>query len=341
MRIELTRTAPEAIALSTELRMQVVFYYNLSIFAMRFEKNDLKHFGKKQYELTTGIFFDTISKLKRRNIMQTSRGKTVLIILLSLIVVAAGIAGVVLSMKDKSEDKQIMSEQPAESVAINEDEVAKDKLLKDKYPEVNNLIQRYREGLTSGDVNILKEVYDSTESMSVDVVTSTSEIIESYSNTVCYTKRGLEDDSYFVFIYDHLKINGIDTPVPNLSLAYVKTNAEGQLYIYRGVKNTATGSYEYDSATQQYIQLLNEDEEVKNLMATVYQEKEAACSRDEALRDFIDGLTSPDSDVTDETFSETETDEDGNVITDETESNLDETETGLDETESSETEDAE
>ena len=272
--------------------------------------------------------------------MQTSRSKTVLIILLSLIVIAAGIAGVVMSMKDKSEEKQISADQPTENVVIDEDEVAKDKLLKDKYPEVNALIERYREGLTSGDINILKEVYDSTESMSTDVVTSTSEIIESYSDTVCYTKRGLEDNSYFVFIYDYLKINGIDTPVPNLTLEYVKTNAEGKLYIYRGVKNTATGSYEYDSATLQYIELLNEDEEIKNLMATVYQEKEAACSRDEALRDFIDGLASPTSDVTEETLAETETDEDGNVITKETESSLEETE-GSEETETSETESAE
>ena len=37
--------------------------------------------------------------------MQTSRSKTMLIILLSLIVVAAGIAGVVLSMKDKEDFK--------------------------------------------------------------------------------------------------------------------------------------------------------------------------------------------------------------------------------------------
>ena len=75
-------------------------------------------------------------------------------------------------------------------------------------------------------------------------------------------------------------------------------------------------------------------------MATVYQEKEAACSRDEALRDFIDGLASPTSDVTEETLAETETDEDGNVITKETESSLEETE-GSEETETSETESAE
>ena len=257
--------------------------------------------------------------------MQTTRSKTALIIVLSVIVIAAGIGGLVLSMKDKSGDVGTSVDQPTESVVINEDEVAKDKLLKDKYPEVNALIQRYREGLTSGDVNILKEVYDTDEAMSADVVSSTSEIIEGYTNTICYTKRGLEAHSYFVFVYDQLKINGIDTPVPNLTLVYVRTNADGELYIYRGEKNTATGAYEYDTATRQYIELLNSDEEVKNLMATVYQEKEAACSRDEKLRDFIDGLTSPTSDVTEETLPETETDEDGNVIV-ETEEDLEETE---------------
>ena len=40
-------------------------------------------------------------------------------------------------------------------------------------------------------------------------------------------------------------------------------------------------------------------------MATVYQEKEAACANDEALRNFIDGLSSPTSDVIDETSAET------------------------------------
>lgn len=251
--------------------------------------------------------------------MQTSRSKTILIIILSIIVVAAGIAGVVLSMKDKSEDNQTSAGQPAESVVINEDEVAKDKLLKDKYPEVNTLIQKYREGLTNGDVNVLKEVYNTEDTISNDVLASTSQIIEGYSNTACYTKRGLEDNSYFVFIYDHLKIKDITTTVPNLTMVYVKSTADGQLYIYRGEKNDSTGVYEYDTATQQYILQLYEDDEVKDLMATVYEEKEAACARDEELRNFIDGLSSPTSDVTDETSAESdETSEETSGESDET-----------------------
>lgn len=238
--------------------------------------------------------------------MQTSRSKTILIIILSVIVLAAGIAGVVLSMKDKSEANQFSDNQPAESVVIDEDEIAKDKLLKDKYPEVNALILKYREGLTNGDVSVLKEVYNTEDEISNDVLASTSKVIESYTNTVCYTKKGLEENSYFVFIYDHLKINGITTTVPNLTMVYVKSTADGQLYIYRGEKDSSTGTYVYDSATEQYILQLYKDDEVKDLMATVYQEKEAACAKDETLRNFIDGLSSPTSDVIDETSSETE-----------------------------------
>lgn len=235
--------------------------------------------------------------------MQTSRSKTILIILLSVIVIVSGVAGIVLAMKDKSEEKQASASQMTGNIVIDEDEIAKDKLLKDKYPEVNALIAKYREGLTNGDASILKEVYNVTDELSTDVITSASKIIEGYTDTVCYTKKGLEDGAYFVFIYDKLKIKDIDTKVPNLSLVYVKTAEDGQLYIYRGEKNTATGAYEYDTDIQQYIQLLNEDDEVKDLMATVYEEKEAACAKDEALRDFIDGLSAPTSDVTGETDS--------------------------------------
>ncbi len=237
--------------------------------------------------------------------MKTSRSKIILIIILSVIVIAAAIAGVVLSMKNKSEEKQASATKTSESVVINEDEVAKDRLLKDKYPEVNDLIKRYREALTNGDVDALKTIYNTQDEISNDVLSSTSKIIEGYTDTVCYTKKGLEDNSFFVFIYDKLKISGINTPAPNLTMVYVKSTADGTYYIYRGELNGSTAAYEYDAETKAYIEKLYEDDEVKDLMATVYQEKEAACAKDEALRNFIDGLSSPTSDVIDETTAET------------------------------------
>ncbi|NCC00594.1 MAG: hypothetical protein EOM34_07910 [Clostridia bacterium] len=256
--------------------------------------------------------------------MKTNRSKTILVIILSLIAIAAIVAAIVMSVRNKSEDKQAAVAQTAESVVIDEDEVSKDRLLEDKYPEVNDLIKRYREALTNGDVDALKEIYNTTDNISNDVLASTSKIIEGYSNTVCYTKKGLEDNSYFVFIYDDLKISGINTPAPNLTIVYVKSEADGTYYIYRGERSAATSTYEYDAETTAYIKQLYQDEEVKDLMATVYQAKEAACAKDEALRNFIDGLASPSSDVTEETVEETGTDETAEDQSEETESETEE-----------------
>lgn len=237
--------------------------------------------------------------------MQLSRRKQILILILSAIVIVSGIAGFLTKPKDVPDEKVTSASAKAESVVVNENAISKEKLLKNKYPEVNALVERYQEGLTSGNTSILKEVYNTSEPINNEEVTSMSEIIESYSDTICYTKPGLDAGSYFVFVYDHMKIHGIKTPAPNLSLVYVKTNAEGQLYIYRGTKNVTTGTYEYDAETFQYIQLLSEDEEIKDLMATVYQERESACSRDEQLRDFIDSLSAPLTIGENEIISET------------------------------------
>ena len=238
--------------------------------------------------------------------MQLSRKKQILILILSAIVVVSGIAGFLTSPKKQPDAKVTSASSKVENIAINENAISKEKLMKDKYPEVNALIERYQEGLTSGNTSILKEVYNTSEPINNEEVTSMSDLIESYSDTICYTKPGLDVGSYVVFVYDRMKIHGITTPAPNLSVVYVKTNSEGQFYIYRGTKSAVTGTYEYDAETSQYIELLSQDEEIKNLMATVYQEREAACSRDEQLRDFIDSLSSPMTAGTDQPISDTD-----------------------------------
>ena len=238
--------------------------------------------------------------------MKANRGKTILVIVLSVIVIISVIAGITLSMTSKSEDRQAAADQPGKSIEIDEDE---DRLMKDSYPEINDLIKKYREALTSGDVETLKTIYNTEDEINSEVLTSTSKIIEGYSNTACYTKRGLEKNSYFVFIYDDLKISGINEPAPNLTIVYVKSKEDGSYYIDRGEKDPAMGTYSYDMETQKYIEELYRDEEVSELMMSVYEKKEEACKRDAELKKFIEGLSSPDSDVTSE--SETVSEESG------------------------------
>ena len=230
--------------------------------------------------------------------MKTNRSRNILIAVLSVVAVIAVILVIVLRFV-LGGNTQPADSGEAQSVVISEDAVAKDSLLKDNYPEVNELISKYRQALTEGNAALLQQVYDTEDEISSDVLSSTSSIIEEYQNTACYTKRGLEDRSYFVFIYDDLKLTGITTPVPNLTMVYVKQNSEGNYYIYRGELNGS--AYEYDAQTQAYIEKLYEDAEVKDLMAQVYDAKETACAKDEQLRDFLDGLEGETGALTGET----------------------------------------
>ncbi len=239
-----------------------------------------------------------------------NKGRTILIIILSLIVVIAGAAALMMNSKDRTVSHTTTEETDAEKVVVKEDRESGDILAKDKYPEVNTLVANYRKALTSGDIDALKEIYNTDEDLSKDVISSTSQIIESYNDTACYTKKGLEDGSYFCFIYDHLKISGIDTPAPNLTLVYIKRSAEGKYYIYRGEQNAQTKVFSFDADTQAYIDSLYQDDEVKDLMARVYAEKKEACEKDEALKNFIEGLSDPNNAAESESESEDD-DEDG------------------------------
>ena len=153
----------------------------------------------------------------------------------------------------------------------------------------------------------MKEVYNTTEDINEDVLSSTSEVIEAYENTTCYTKRGLEENSYFVFIYDELKIKDIDQLAPNMSMVYVKSTPTGSYYIYRGELDTATQTYKFDDTTQAYIDALSSDEEVVELITEVQKKLQEACNNSPELKAFMDKLKGVSSETV-------ETNEDGTPV---------------------------
>lgn len=104
------------------------------------------------------------------------------------------------------------------------------KLEKDKYPDVNTLLDTYYKALSDKDVDSLEAVLDSLTPEDARAILE-SDYIESYSNVQVYTKQGLTEDSYVAFVcYDH-KYKGYDTLLPGMSYLYVETDSEGVLYI--------------------------------------------------------------------------------------------------------------
>lgn len=244
---------------------------------------------------------------RRNSAMNSGNRKGIIIVVLSIIVIVSIAAAGIMTLTGKSKGKPDTNVSSNSNVVVDEDLVVKDNLEKDAIPEVNALITKYRSAFSSGDVNALKEVYNTTEDINEDILTSTSKIIESYQNTACYTKRGLEENSYFVFIYDELKIKDIDQLAPNMSMVYVKSTPAGSYYIYRGEFDTATQTYKFDDTTQAYIDGLSADEEVVELITDVQKKLKDACDKSPELKAFMDKLKG----VTPESV---ETNEDGTPV---------------------------
>ncbi len=90
-----------------------------------------------------------------------------------------------------------------------------------------------------------------------------STYIESYSNIDTYTKKGLTEGSYVVFVSYDLKFVDIDTPAPGLTQVYVETDDEGKVYIHKD---------DDDKEVQDYIAKVVQEEDVKELISKVQKD---------------------------------------------------------------------
>ena len=101
----------------------------------------------------------------------------------------------------------------------------------------------------------------------------------------------MDSTSKVVFIYDDLKIDGIDTRIPNVAYVYVKQKDDGSYYIYPGEYDKATSDYVYSSDIQKYISELIKDEEINSLYASVNEKMSKAMNDDPKVKDFVQKLT--------------------------------------------------
>ena len=119
-------------------------------------------------------------------------------------------------------------------------------------------------------------------------IVSRATAYDSYENMVCYTKDGPEEDSYIVFLCFDIKLKDflkVETLVPDIQCLYVTPKDEdGSRYIrYSNV--------EEDEELQAYVKQLEEDPEVKALYADMQSRYQEALENDEALRTFMEKVT--------------------------------------------------
>lgn len=151
-------------------------------------------------------------------------------------------------------------------------------LVKDQ-PDILELMTKYytaRAGKDYDSMTELCEVFDDTARAEVE---SRDAAIESYTNIITYSKAGMTEGSYVVYVYFDAKLTGIDTLAPSLREWYLITNSEGKLVI---------AELEGNSELQSYIESMRTDDDVQALREDVDKKLESAKAQDENLKAFLD-----------------------------------------------------
>lgn len=207
------------------------------------------------------------------------------VLLLSIMKIALPVVGgivVFIEIFSLIEKKNIQAQEAmlnAEIPATQEEVVyVENPLLLDSVPEINVFVAEYYEALAKGDMEKVDQVNTSVSDVEMVSLEKQSLYIENYENISCYTKKGLEEDSYFVFAVTDLKFENVDTLAPSMSIFYVHKNADGQYVLEDEMSEDVLKVYEeicadtevsdlFDKVQVSYNEAVSENEDLNNFLA--------------------------------------------------------------------------
>ncbi len=220
------------------------------------------------------------------------------------------------------------------------------KLKVNGYKEVNDLVEKYFDAIIDTDTEALKEIFYSESDIDENKLDLDSEYLEYYDNLACYTTNGLEKGTYITYVYYEYKFKDIDELAPGLIRLYIKTNDNGDLYIYNEDFTKKSESLSNDELD--YIAEIDSTADAKALIDLVDEELVKARNKDEKLDKFIkelDDLQILEEDSSDEIMTtastEIETTENETTENETVENETTENETTEESTEESTKEDTE
>lgn len=155
----------------------------------------------------------------------------------------------------------------------------------DAYAEVNTLISQYYTAYAAGDLTTLMTLASPVSANEQSYITLFSQYVDEYQNIKCYTKSGLDANSYLVSVSYDVKFTGVDTVAPGLDFCYVRTNDDGTLYIDNlySQYNMANEENALDTSIQSRIHRFENETDVIALKADAQSRYDTALAADENL----------------------------------------------------------
>ena len=258
---------------------------------------------------------DTIDKILdfcKKNIRYISAGALLIILIFVLTMCTGDKKNAGESVNGETE----ATEQAADTEDTNEFEV-------DAIPAVNELINNYYTAYANGDIATLTTLATPVSENEQGYISVFSQYVESYQNISCYTKKGLDDNSYLVSVYMEVKFTGVDTLAPGLDFFYVRANEDGSYYIDNlySQYNLANQENALDADIQNLISQFEQEEDVVALQQDVQAKYESALASDEnlstmvtstiqdAIAAWVSSVTTPATEETEQPTEETPAEE--------------------------------
>lgn len=148
------------------------------------------------------------------------------------------------------------------------------------HEDVNELMRTFYTALADGDIDQIRALKDYNDDTEIITYEKKSEFIESYDNINCYTKLGMDDNSYFVYVSYDVKVKDIETKAPGLNAFYVYTSEDGSLKIDGNLEENITAAFK----------LVTNQDDVVDLYNKIDVSYNEAIASDEALNSFMTEL---------------------------------------------------
>lgn len=229
------------------------------------------------------INIDSIVAFCKKNTRYVSAGVLTLALVVVLAVTAAN-GGKTEEKQEKENQEEVTQEQVAD--AQDAYEISENEAL-------NQLFGKYYELYAAGNVDELAAIATPVSDMEKSYIQMMSGYVESYSNIACYTKKGLEEDSFIVSATYDMKFNGVEGTVPGMESFYVRTKEDGSLYIdnlYSSF-NSEMKELETDPDVDALMEKFKEASDVKELQADFQNRYTQAISADANLQNMVNTVT--------------------------------------------------
>ncbi len=148
----------------------------------------------------------------------------------------------------------------------------------DESSDIHQLIVKYLEAKLTCDREQFNEIVSNPEYIDEAALQQKYETVLNFSDITCYSKRGIGIIDYIVYYTYHYNMATSSTKAITIDRASIDHDEENNYRIYIG---------EVDSATEEYVKLINYDDDVQKLINESYAIMAEEIQQDENLLNYL------------------------------------------------------